>query len=235
MLSDIVQDMTNKEGGKPPVQRGDSAAKEWAHIRAGEFGNAVQFWRKKLQLTAVDLSNRTKEIGYPITRATIAKIESNQRNSKVDFAEVVVLAAALEVVPADLVFWGRPDKKIALTPRTELTSEESTAWLYGGEAYQPFANLHNPRIEQSSRLRLAVEEYRQVVEFFEQRHTVHWSETNDVYFITDPSAGKKADSYESKTFANELLQIEEFWARVSKLGGNVDLPLWWANHCVVPF
>lgn len=114
-----------------PKKRGDESAREWASERAALFGEAVGFWRNKMDLTMVELSNRTKEIGYPITRATIAKIESNQRNAKVDLAEVVTLATALEVAPTDLIFFGYPSNKFRVVPRSIMSSQWAAEWFVG--------------------------------------------------------------------------------------------------------
>ena len=67
--------------------------------RAGWFGNAVSWRRKALNLTASELSRRTVELGYPISRGAVAKIESNLRSGKVDVVEVLVLSAALDIPP----------------------------------------------------------------------------------------------------------------------------------------
>lgn len=143
-------------------RRGDEKAKQWAHELANEFGHAVQFWRQKLDLSASELSNRTREVGYPITRATIAKIESNNRNAKVDIAEVIALAAALRIAPADLIFPGYPDRRQRTTPRSEMTAKEAQAWLSGSEEFEQLISRpgpHNPVIENSQNLRAAVVEF----------------------------------------------------------------------------
>ena len=74
-------------------------AKEFELTRAGWFGNAVSWRRRALNLTASELSRRTVDLGYPISRGAIAKIESNLRSGKIDVAEVLVLAAALDIPP----------------------------------------------------------------------------------------------------------------------------------------
>ena len=144
-----------------PKTRGDQDAKAWASERAAEFGKAVQFWRKKLDLTAVDLSNRTREVGYPITRATIAKIESNNRNAKVDVAEVVALAAAMRIAPADLLFPNFPDGTLRPTPRTTMTARQAQAWFSGSEEYERLLQRpepHSPMLDNTHSLRRAVED-----------------------------------------------------------------------------
>ena len=143
------------ENGK--ATRGDQGAKLWQKQLAESFGNAVQFHRKRLDLSAVQLSARTRERGFPITRGTISKIESNVRNSKMDVAEVLVLAAALEVAPIDLVFPGYPSTGTFPMPKFPTSAAEAHAWFLGSRDYQPFGRAHAPRADTSMELRQTVE------------------------------------------------------------------------------
>lgn len=68
------------------------------------MGLGVKRAREKAGLSAAKLEEKTRELGYPITRGTIAKIEGGHRDGKFDVNEVVILAAALTVTPLDLVF-----------------------------------------------------------------------------------------------------------------------------------
>ena len=79
-------------------------AKAFEKTLAGWFGNVVSRRRHALKMTASELSRRTAELGYPISRGAIAKIESSLRSGKVDVAEVLVLAAALDMPPVLLLF-----------------------------------------------------------------------------------------------------------------------------------
>lgn len=135
-------------------KRGSDEARAWANILSRHFGEAVHFHRNRLQLSAVQLSNRTKEIGYPITRGTIAKIEGNHRNGKMDVAEVLTLAAALEISPVDLIFPRYPSFGTQATPRFLTTAAEAQAWMSASPEYQPFGKAHSPRAEISQALRI---------------------------------------------------------------------------------
>ncbi len=109
----------------------DPRARDWELDLAGRFGAAVLARRKTLKLTAVQLAAKTKELGYPISRVAISKIENNQRAGKVDVAEVLVLAVALEIPPALLLFPGYPDDDVNLTPRITGTGSEAVQWISG--------------------------------------------------------------------------------------------------------
>ncbi|HCT3316993.1 TPA: helix-turn-helix transcriptional regulator [Corynebacterium striatum] len=221
-----------------PKKRGDEAAKEWASERAEEFGIAVNFWRKRLQLTMVELSSRTKEIGYPITRATIAKIETNQRNSKVDFAEVVTLASALEVSPHDLVYFGQPSKKIRATPRAEMRVDTAVEWFSGSYGYNAFDSLFYPRTTQSEAKRQPIADFDRAVESFVTRFGPGEVKPGGRYML---SKAVKGDSKGEVNVGDKRL-LEENYARIRELrervldaGGNVDLPGWIDCFKAYPF
>lgn len=82
-------------------------------------------------MSAVALSDRTKELGYPITRVTISKIENNARAGKMDVAELLVLAAALEIPPALLMFPNFPDDEAEVLPGIEASGGAAVRWLAG--------------------------------------------------------------------------------------------------------
>jgi transcriptional regulator with XRE-family HTH domain len=109
----------------------DPGARNWELDLAGRFGAAILARRKALKMTAVQLAAKTKELGYPISRVAISKIENNQRAGKVDVAEVLVLAVALEIPPALLLFPGYPDDDVNLTPRISGTGSEAVQWISG--------------------------------------------------------------------------------------------------------
>lgn len=109
----------------------DEEARRWELDLAGRVGRAVSARRKKLRMTAVVLADRTKELGYPITRVTISKIENNARAGKIDVAELLVLAVALEIPPALLLFPDFPDGKAEVLPGIEASGEAAVRWLSG--------------------------------------------------------------------------------------------------------
>ncbi|WP_445347821.1 helix-turn-helix domain-containing protein [Corynebacterium marquesiae] len=228
--------MSEGNGDSAPKKRGSNEAKAWAHERAEQFGLAVQFWRKKIELTAVELSNRTREIGYPITRATIAKIESNQRNSKMDFLEICVLAAALEVTPADLVFFGHPAREIKITPRSTVTSADATEWFYGGLLYNQFADIHNPRLTQSHNHRQTLANFNQAVDSFVERFKPgrfgnEWIVNADHEGAKDGIASPAIQALLS-TYYDEIKRLRDEHIRE---GGYVELPGWVGAMRVAPF
>ena len=105
---------------------------DFATSRGYWFGWAVSRRRKAVGLTASELARRTVELDYPITRSTIAKIESNLRSGKMDVAEVLVLAAALDVPPMLLIFpQYATDADTLVLPDYRATEDEAVRWMSG--------------------------------------------------------------------------------------------------------
>ncbi|RRR47856.1 helix-turn-helix domain-containing protein [Mycolicibacter terrae] len=94
----------------------DPDAKRWQELTAKRIGRAVQMYRDRRGLSASQLADRTRELGYPIHRVTISKIESGNRLGKVDVCELLVLAKALGTDPLSLVLPDLLDGEVELTP-----------------------------------------------------------------------------------------------------------------------
>lgn len=109
----------------------DSIANNWEQSIAGRVGRAVEKRRKALGLTAAALANRTEELGYPIHRVAISKIEGNKRAGKLDVAELLALAQALEIPPTLLLFPGYPDDDVQGLPGRETKSVAAAWWVAG--------------------------------------------------------------------------------------------------------
>lgn len=101
---------------------------------AGRIGEAVARERGIQRLTAVQLSARTQELGYPITRGTIARIEGNHRAGKFDVAELMVLAQALRVPPVLLLFPHLPDEDVSINPASDVPSGYQALLWFTGES-----------------------------------------------------------------------------------------------------
>jgi transcriptional regulator with XRE-family HTH domain len=109
----------------------DGAAKAWEMDLSRRVGVAIQARRKALKLTAQQLAERTKDLGYHVTRVAISKIEGNLRAGKLDVAELFVLAVALEIPPALLLFPNFPDGSVELVPGGHAHVENGVNWLSG--------------------------------------------------------------------------------------------------------
>src|SRR5260370_40949205 len=77
----------------------DEGAKAFENNLASRFGFALSTRRKALKVTASEVARLTAELGYPISRGAIAKIESNSRPGKIDLPEELVLPAPPALPP----------------------------------------------------------------------------------------------------------------------------------------
>jgi transcriptional regulator with XRE-family HTH domain len=114
----------------------DTAAKTWELALAERFGIAVRDRRSALGLSAQQVADRTRGLGYPITRVTISKIEGNMRSGKIDVAEMLVLAVALDIPPALLLLPEFPDGEVEIVPGRTVESTAAAKWLAGRRGWQ---------------------------------------------------------------------------------------------------
>ncbi|WP_181698933.1 helix-turn-helix domain-containing protein [Nocardia sp. GTS18] len=109
----------------------DEPAKDWQIATAKRIGKAVAEARERLDLTAAKLAERTRDLGYPIHRTAITKIENGSRSGKLDVSELVVLAAALGVPPVELIFPAMPTGPVEILPGVEVPSSDAMLWFAG--------------------------------------------------------------------------------------------------------
>lgn len=80
-----------------------AAGREWAKAWTASVGQAVKRVRARAGLTAEGLSERTAQLGYPLSRNAITALETG-RKEFVTVQDVTVLALALHIAPALLLF-----------------------------------------------------------------------------------------------------------------------------------
>ena len=79
--------------------------------------------------TQQQLADEMKRVGFPIDRATIAKIERGRRPMEV--SELVAFATALDVAPTAL-FLTLDTRPVQLTDNVIVDAEKAVTWAYGG-------------------------------------------------------------------------------------------------------
>lgn len=109
----------------------DKEARAWELALAGPVGAAIQARRKVLKLSAAQLAKRTEQLGYPISRVAIAKIETNARVGKLGFAELVTLAEALGMSPLELAYPGGPAGRVEYLPGQPTSTLDASARFVG--------------------------------------------------------------------------------------------------------
>lgn len=81
-------------------------------------------------MSVAKFSGLTESLGYPISVNTITDLELGRR-SRLEVAELLVLADALDVPPAALLFPELPDGVVRALPNTPMTSFDAVRWVSG--------------------------------------------------------------------------------------------------------
>ncbi|OBB95388.1 helix-turn-helix domain-containing protein [Mycobacterium sp. 852002-40037_SCH5390672] len=102
---------------------------DWHRATAERIGKAVLKYRRDAGLTAQQLAERCKQLGVPIHRTTITKIEKGR--NRFDVGELLILAAALEVPPLVLLYPELPDGDVELIPDRPGSSWDAYRWATG--------------------------------------------------------------------------------------------------------
>lgn len=116
--------MGTEPKAKAKIERGPTAQRVAANVKEA---------REKLRLSLEALSQRMSELGRPMLRSGLAKIESGER--RVDVDDLMALAIALQVTPNRLLL-GSPLEEtdfgvIFLAPRYAYRDKDAWTWACG--------------------------------------------------------------------------------------------------------
>lgn len=106
-------------------ERGDV----WASALVKRVGLAIKAARHGR--SAAWLSDRTAELGYRISPTVIAKLDSGHRGTVLGVAELLILAAALDVPPLALLFPDLPAGRVETLPGQRMSSMDAYLWATG--------------------------------------------------------------------------------------------------------
>lgn len=97
---------------------------EWAENLASTVAEEVKRLRnaKTPKWSIRRLAEETEKIGYPIGASVLSNFEYGRRGSRLEVAELLVLAAALDVPPAQLLWPRYPDGLTEYLPDFNLLS-----------------------------------------------------------------------------------------------------------------
>jgi transcriptional regulator with XRE-family HTH domain len=105
---------------------------DWSARVAAVVAREVCRYREgqRPKMTQQQLADRTAELGMPIPRSVLANLESGRRET-VSVAEVLILAAALNVAPIELICPVGFDKQTEMLPGREMDPLDATRWVTG--------------------------------------------------------------------------------------------------------
>jgi transcriptional regulator with XRE-family HTH domain len=101
---------------------------QWEADTHARIASAIK--KHRAGRSAQDIADRTAELGYPISRAQIANYETG-RKKNLDIAELLILAAALDVPPLVLLYPDLPAGKVEVIPGQVGTSWDAYLWAAG--------------------------------------------------------------------------------------------------------
>ncbi|MFF2746405.1 helix-turn-helix transcriptional regulator [Kitasatospora sp. NPDC058048] len=104
--------------------------KTWSTVVDAAIAREIKRRRAELGLSAEALGARCADLGYPLTRQVIAKLESGARSGPTP-AELLILARALEMPPVSLILPLGQGPMTRPTPLSESTPWEAVAWFTG--------------------------------------------------------------------------------------------------------
>ena len=140
----------------PEPSAADHVAR-WQERLVRLVGREVLRHRNQRRLSARQVADRTAELGMPVPRSGLADLESG-RGATVAVAEIMVLAAALDVAPVELICPVGFDKEIELLPGRMMDPLMASRWVDGElvlDVSGPEAVFRTPAAGDESTTRLA--------------------------------------------------------------------------------
>lgn len=143
---------------------------EWPIELTRRIGTAISDARKaQNNMSVVKLAARTTELGYPIHRVAISKLESGER--AITVPELVILAAALNTVPLALLLPGSADEKIEILPSNAMPGAAAIGWFTGTTSATPDGVTRDPSMTQVLELMTKLNEVNEYLGI--QRHNLN--------------------------------------------------------------
>ncbi|MFD8544996.1 helix-turn-helix domain-containing protein [Streptomyces sp. NPDC059649] len=122
---------------------------DWPERLTATIAAEILRYRRNQKMSAQQLSDRCAELGMEIPRAVISNLENGRRTS-ISVAELLVLAAALDVPPAALAFPVGYAEETEALPGAHVPPFEAVRW-FGGEPHS--APPQAPQTDTSAPLR----------------------------------------------------------------------------------
>ena len=107
----------------------NEAGERWAEGLVRRVGLAIK--KARGNKSARWLSDETAALGYRVSPTVIAKLDSGHRGSVLSVAELLVLAAALDIPPGLLLFPGYPYDVVEYLPGRAADAHSALDWLSG--------------------------------------------------------------------------------------------------------
>lgn len=181
-----------------PAPGAVGSPEDWQRHVARVAGREVLRHRSRRKLSAPQLADRTAALGMPVPRSVLADLESGRKDT-ITVAEVLVIAAALGVAPADLISPVGFDEQIELLPGRMMDPLQAAKWVYGEFTLDVTGSAtvlaeSDGSIEGESNRRLA-EEYGNLLD--------------DVYFSRAVAAADDVDPATAVAMTTEAVELQQ--------------------------
>lgn len=113
---------------------------DWAEAQAKVVAAEVARLRKakRPKWSIKRLADETERLGYPIGQSVLSNFEYGRRGARLEVVELLVLAAALDVPPAQLLWPNYPDGIVEYLPNWPATAELA-ALIFTGQVRADFS------------------------------------------------------------------------------------------------
>lgn len=175
----------------------ENTGEVWHKEQAERIGEAVAARRKALGMTGQQLAARCADLGVPIHRTTITKIEKGR--PRFDLGELIVLAAALNTSPVLLMYPGPFGRSVGILPGRSVTDIDAVQWF---SALQWFAAVAAPTDDVSTARR----EWRAAAaEVVKWRHLQDLAMSRAAWIAKDPHR-RDPETVESIAFYDKMIR-----------------------------
>ena len=132
---------------------------DWQERATRVIASEVRRWRTQRGLSAQQLADECKRLGFPIARSVLANLE-NERRETVSVAEVQILAAALKVPAVLLLFPLGRAEIVEVLPGRDVSPWAAIEWFTGNSEDPADPNSGRPQLGTHSPIVLWAEHLR---------------------------------------------------------------------------
>ncbi|WP_024801033.1 helix-turn-helix domain-containing protein [Nocardia sp. BMG51109] len=190
----------------------------WDAETALRVGRAVKQLREseRPKLSAAKLAQRTTECGYALSKAQISDLELGRKKT-ITVPELLILATALGVWPAWLLYPDLPHGRAEVVPGRDLRSIDAVDWLGGRYWFQPEWTGPDHIAQEKFDLPKASRKLRDLDEDLKTlRNKAIWS------IRRDPKSAEEATRAYQAAVEDIISQRTELAAAIRSHGGTVD-------------
>lgn len=142
-ILDVTGD-TPAPDGAPAKGAEPGAEVKWPAKLTGMVAQHLRRWREELGLSAQQLADRTRVLGFHVPRSVIANLENGRRET-LSIAEFLVLAAALDVPPVLLIADLGRENVVEILPDVSVSTWLARGWILGAADPVGYETLNTSR------------------------------------------------------------------------------------------